>query len=48
MDDIAIPAIVREGFTVAVKSSDGVRIILSGNADMAVVPLLGPYLSQVH
>ncbi len=48
MGDIAIPAIVREGFTIAVKSSGGVRIMMSGNADMDVVPLLGPYLSQVH
>jgi hypothetical protein len=48
MNDIAIPAIVRAGFTIAVKNSDGVRIILSGNADMDVVPLLGPYLNQVH
>jgi hypothetical protein len=48
MDDFAVPAIVREGFTIAVKSGDGFWVTLSGNADMEMVPLLGPYLSQVH
>lgn len=51
MDDTGetvIPPVVREGFTIVVKRKDGIRLILSGNADMDVVPLLGPYLSQVH
>jgi hypothetical protein len=42
MDNVAKPAIVWGGVTIAVKSSDGVRSIPLGNADMDADPLLGP------
>jgi hypothetical protein len=48
MEDVVLPAIVREGCTIAVERGDPIRLKLSGNADMDIVQLLGPYLRQLH
>jgi len=48
MECIVLPAIVREGFSIRVESGKDTCLKLSGNADMEMVPLLGPYLSRVH
>jgi hypothetical protein len=48
MNEIVPPAIVREGFAIAVEQGNPIRLKLSGNADMDIVPLLGPYLGRFH
>jgi hypothetical protein len=46
--EVALPAIVREGFSISVDTQDRIRLKLVGNADIEMLPVLGPYLREVH
>jgi hypothetical protein len=48
MEDVLPSSIVRQGFTITVESGDAICLKLSGNADMEMVPVLEPYLRQLH
>jgi hypothetical protein len=48
VEDVDLPAIVREGFAIAANKGDPICLTISGNADMEMVPLLGPFLQQFH
>lgn len=48
MGEIIVPAIVRDGFALTVEHRGGVRLKLSGNADLEMLPVLGPFLLQLH
>lgn len=48
MEPIIQPAVVREGFTLAVDHQKSIYLRLSGNADMEMVPVLGPYVQRLH
>lgn len=48
MKVIALPAIVREGFSITVEAQERPRLKLVGNADMEMLPVLGPYLRNLH
>jgi hypothetical protein len=48
MDGIVVPAIIREAFTLSVERRQEVCFKLTGNAEMEMLPILGPYLVQLH
>ena len=49
MSDLALPSVLMEGFSIAVESgAPSVRLKVTGNADMEVCPVLGPFLLQLH
>jgi hypothetical protein len=48
MKDVSLPAIVREGFSITVDAQERIRLKLVGNADMEMLPVLGPYLRNLH
>ena len=43
MKVIALPAIVREGFSITVEAQERPRLKLVGNADMEMLPVLEPW-----
>lgn len=48
MGDVTLPAIIREGFSISFEQRDQPCLKLTGNADMEMLPVLGPLLSQFH
>lgn len=48
MGTVVVPAIVREGYSVQVDHPQEVRLKISGNADMELLPRLSPLLLQLH
>jgi hypothetical protein len=50
MESSSVPAIRGEAFTLALQNggSDSVLLQVTGNADLEMLPRLGPFLKQVH
>ena len=48
MDTELIPAVVREGFSIRIEGEGPYSVVLSGNADMESLPVLGPFLTELH
>jgi hypothetical protein len=46
--DTGLPGLRGEGYTVAVETTDALVLRMSGNADLELLPRLGPFLKQLH
>lgn len=46
--DTGLSGIRGEGFTVAVEAAETLVVRMSGNADLELLPRLGPFLKQLH
>lgn len=48
MADELVPAIVRDGFSIRVEGTASYSLVLSGNADMEMLSVLGSFLAELH
>ena len=48
MESMRIPVVRGDGFTLALHDGESMSLQVSGNADLEMLPQLGPFLKQVH
>jgi hypothetical protein len=48
MKDIELPAVHREGFSIVLERGDPLLLKVTGTADMDMLPVLGPFLRDLH
>ena len=48
MQSSIVPMVQGEGFTLALHEGESLSLQVSGNADLEMLPQLGPFLKQVH